>query len=338
MGRHPVSGAAVVEIPIGQIVIGERRREKLGRLQVLKKSIETHGLIHPILLRGNTLIAGRRRLEACRLLKWKTIPARQVDRMSDDDLRAIELEENTVRENLNDYATSKARLAQIRQAEADLRAKAKAEAENVSDSERIKKTNKRGRPKGRDVASQRSVAEATGISQTEVSRTERHVELAERYPFMQRGGWVQHTVLEAGVELEKLPPRDRSELAALLDQDAIPPKTAIGIVRNVANMDATDRQSVFDQARSDDELERRTALTRAAAVPAPVDPGLTLLGDADSALRRAAKVCRAPDFKPLIEALAVETTRLYADFQEANAHARRRTDPPPADGHPEATA
>jgi hypothetical protein len=35
------------------------------------------------------------------------------------------LDENTMREALSDFASSKARLAQIRQAEADLKAKAK---------------------------------------------------------------------------------------------------------------------------------------------------------------------------------------------------------------------
>ena len=87
-----ISLAEVVAVPINSIVIGARRREKLGRLQALAKSIATRdGLIHPILLRGETLVAGHRRLEACRSLNWKTIPARQVDRMSDDELRASKL-------------------------------------------------------------------------------------------------------------------------------------------------------------------------------------------------------------------------------------------------------
>ena len=66
------------------------------------------------------VIAG---LKRCRSLNWKTIPARQVERLSDDELRAIELDENSAREALSTFEASKARLAQIRQAEADLKAK-----------------------------------------------------------------------------------------------------------------------------------------------------------------------------------------------------------------------
>lgn len=327
-----LSAAAVVQVPIQRVVIGERRRSSLGRIQSLKRSIAAHGLIHPILLRGDVLVAGHRRLEACRALNWKTIPARQVDRLSDDELRAIELEENTAREALSDFAASKARLAEIRQAEADLKAKAKAEQvfNHVG-----RKPSTGGRPKKPEARP--AVAAETGISPAEQVRVERHVELAEQFPFMQRHGWVQHTVLEAGVELEKLPPRDRSQVAALLDQDAIPPKTAIGMLSNVAKMHADERRELFEQARSDDDLVRRTALTRAAAVPPPVDPGLTLLGDAENALRRAVKACRTPGFKPLIEDLATTATRVYTDFQEANAHARR-TDSSPTNGHPEVPA
>jgi ParB family chromosome partitioning protein len=333
-----VSTAAVTQVPIQRVVVGERRRQSLGRLQSLKKSISDHGLIHPILLRGDVLVAGHRRLEACRALNWKTIPARQVERLTDDELRAIELEENTIREALSDFAASKQRLAQIRQAEADLKAKAKEDAVSVSTrNENSKRGRREGRPKGTKAGSKRDVAEQTGISPAEQVRVERHVALAEQFPFMQRTGWVQHSVLEAGVELEKLPSRDRSQVAALLDQDAIPPKTAIGMLKNVINMNTDERRSLFEQAKSDDDVTRRTALTRAAAVPAPVDPGLTLLGDAENALRRAVKACRTAAFKPLIENLSATTTRVYTDFQEANAHARR-TNSPATNGRDEASA
>lgn len=160
MREQRLSSAAVVQMSLDRIVIGPRRREKLGQLRALAKSIDAHGLIHPILLHGDTLVAGHRRLEACRLLHWKTIPARQVDRLSDEERYAIELEENTAREALSDYATSRARLAQIRQAEADLKAKA---AELRSKPEH--KSRSRGRP--RRPGSQREISEETGISQTE---------------------------------------------------------------------------------------------------------------------------------------------------------------------------
>jgi len=119
-----VSIAEVIKVPIDSIVVGERRRQKLGRVQSLANSIAARGLIHPLLLRGNQLVAGRRRLEACRRLGWKTVTVRRVDGLTDDELRAMELEENTEREALTDFETTKARLAEIRQAEADLKREA----------------------------------------------------------------------------------------------------------------------------------------------------------------------------------------------------------------------
>ena len=66
-------------------------------------------------------------LEACRSFGWTSIAARQVKHLTDAELRAIELDENTQRENLSDFETTRGRLAQIRQAEAALKAKARAE-------------------------------------------------------------------------------------------------------------------------------------------------------------------------------------------------------------------
>jgi ParB family chromosome partitioning protein len=227
---NAVSSAAVVQVPIQSVVIGQRRREKLGRLQVLANSIKTHGLIHPILLRGDTLVAGHRRLEACRSLNWKTIPARRIDRMTDEELRAVELEENTAREALSDYATSKARLAQIRQAEADIKARATVAKADLPPSSGAKSAPRgRGRPK-RDSPSREAIAAETGIGKTAQVEIERHVALAERYPFMQRSGWSRHHVLDAGDQMERVPDEDQSSIAALLDQDGIPPEKAIELL------------------------------------------------------------------------------------------------------------
>jgi hypothetical protein len=161
------------------------------------------------------------------------------------------------------------------------------------------------------------------MSERGVDKVEQHVALAEQYPFLQRPGWVQHSVLEAGSAIERVPEKDRPKVAALLDQEAIPPKKAIAIIEHLADMDRAERQSIFDQARSDDAFERTTALTRAAHVPPPVDPGLTLLADGRDALVRAAKTCRSQTFKPRMEALAKMATDLYSAFREDDANARR---------------
>lgn len=241
---NAISSAAVVEVPIANVIIGERRREKPARLQRLAKSIHDHGLIHPILLRGHTLIAGHRRLEACRSLKWTMIPARQVKRLSDDELRTIELDENTARENLSDFATSKARLIEIRQAEADLKAKPQALVSVGVPHRNSKRGRKEGQPKGRTAGSKRDVAEATGIDPKTQGEIQRHVALAEQYPLLQGRGWRRHHVLDAGKVLDKIPSEDRAPLTALLTMSTISPAMAIQYLKKAAKMPTVGRDDI----------------------------------------------------------------------------------------------
>jgi hypothetical protein len=86
---------------------------------------------------------------------------------------------------LNTYDDSKQRLAEIRQAEADLKAKA-AEKDSLSKSDNESKRKRGGQ---RKPASKQAVAETTGVSRAERQRVEQHVELADRFPFMKRDGW-----------------------------------------------------------------------------------------------------------------------------------------------------
>ena len=261
--NESVSKAPVERVRITAIQVGARRRKKITRLAGLKKSIEAHGLIHPILVRnGNELVAGQRRLQACTELEWKTIPARRVDELTDGELRAIELEENTQRQDLLDYETSRQRLAEIRQEQAS--AKTRPTVGQVS----------RGRRgPARKPGSQRDIAARTGISMAEQDRLEKHVELAEKHPFMQAPGWVQGTVLRAGKELEKLPEAEHEGVAALVDEPGADPAKTIQMLRNVAGMDPEDRQDIYRMARDPDPHVQSRATTTALAIEHEPDPG-----------------------------------------------------------------
>jgi ParB family chromosome partitioning protein len=60
---------------ITDIIIDHCYRHDLGDIQELAESIREFGLLRPILITpDNRLIAGRRRLEACKVLGWETIP------------------------------------------------------------------------------------------------------------------------------------------------------------------------------------------------------------------------------------------------------------------------
>ena len=62
-------------VQIADIKIGARHRKDMGDIAGLADSIDSIGLLHPIVVTPDwTLLAGRRRLEACRLLGWVEIP------------------------------------------------------------------------------------------------------------------------------------------------------------------------------------------------------------------------------------------------------------------------
>lgn len=66
----------IIEIPCGQIRVGERHRKEMGDLEALAVSISTVGLLHPpVVTRDGVLVCGERRFRAMRdILGWKTIP------------------------------------------------------------------------------------------------------------------------------------------------------------------------------------------------------------------------------------------------------------------------
>jgi ParB-like chromosome segregation protein Spo0J len=66
----PASG----QVGISDIIIDHCYRHDLGDLRALAESIREYGLLRPILIAADhRLIAGRRRLEACKRLGWRTI-------------------------------------------------------------------------------------------------------------------------------------------------------------------------------------------------------------------------------------------------------------------------
>ena len=65
---------------IDQIQVGFRYRKDLGDLRPLADSISEVGLLHPVVVTPEgRLIAGQRRLEACRSLGWTDVPVTVVD-------------------------------------------------------------------------------------------------------------------------------------------------------------------------------------------------------------------------------------------------------------------
>lgn len=83
---------------IDQIQIGFRYRQDLGDLRSLADSIAEVGLLHPVVVTPEgRLIAGQRRLEACRLLEWGDVRVTVVDLLQ---AARGEAHENFVRKDL----------------------------------------------------------------------------------------------------------------------------------------------------------------------------------------------------------------------------------------------
>jgi len=104
----------VASIPISQIEpnpLQPRTTFDAGRLQELANSIETHGIVQPILIRRKgthfELIAGERRLRAAKLAGLAEVPAIVQD-YADDRVLEIALIENIQREDLNPIETAQA--------------------------------------------------------------------------------------------------------------------------------------------------------------------------------------------------------------------------------------
>src|SRR5579862_6987781 len=112
--ESPVTGPQIASIPISDIQPNPLQPRSVfdsTRLEELSKSIETHGIIQPILVRRKgsnyELIAGERRFRAAKLAGLAEIPAIIQD-YADERILEIALIENIQREDLNPMETAQA--------------------------------------------------------------------------------------------------------------------------------------------------------------------------------------------------------------------------------------
>jgi ParB-like nuclease domain/DNA methylase len=67
-------------VPVRDITVGKRFRKDVGDVDGLADSIKAIGLMHPVVVTPKLrLVAGFRRLTACKKLGWKSIPVRLLD-------------------------------------------------------------------------------------------------------------------------------------------------------------------------------------------------------------------------------------------------------------------
>ena len=148
---------------ISDIITGQRHRKNFGDVKSLATSIESVGLLHPIVVDAHgVLIAGERRIEAFKLLGRDEIPATTVDL---EDITRGEVAENYARK---DFAPSE--MVAIRRA---LEPQEKEAATS-------RKLSGRSAPEKGDTRDK--VAEFTGVSGRTLDKATAVVEAAESDP------------------------------------------------------------------------------------------------------------------------------------------------------------
>jgi ParB family chromosome partitioning protein len=87
-----------------QFAIRDKFQKNDPDFQTLVNSIREHGLLQPILIRplssGFEIVAGHRRFQACRTLRWRFVPAK-IRELSDKQAYEIQLTENIQRKSMD---------------------------------------------------------------------------------------------------------------------------------------------------------------------------------------------------------------------------------------------
>ena len=178
-----------MKIAITEILIDTRRREEMGDLAGLAKSIEQYGLLHPVVLDDNRhLIAGMRRIEACKRLGWTEIEARFHGELTTEQRDRLELEENIKRKDLTIAEQSKNMKALAKQIETELKAREEEQKASDDNTEFLSVTDKNSspqkRPEGRPpkADAQNKVADAMGVAPTTLKTNLAYADAVEKYP------------------------------------------------------------------------------------------------------------------------------------------------------------
>lgn len=169
------------------------------------------------------------------------IEARSLGELPPDELRLIELEENLQRKDLTAFEKSKMIVETVKVVKDALKKQAEFSLESS-------KKSTGGRPPKAD--SEEKVGESIGVPRQTISEAEKHVAIAEQYPFME--SWPQYRVLEAAELMENLPEDERVVAETMFSEPAMPPSPVISMLFNLLKMSAEQRGRIWELYQSDD--------------------------------------------------------------------------------------
>jgi ParB family chromosome partitioning protein len=254
----------VIDIALSCIDVGERRRDDYGDIGALAKGLKRIGLLEPIIVdRATTkdryrLVAGARRLKAAQMLKWNTIPASLRGNLTDEELRDIELEENENRKQLK--AEERRKTFRASKQIVENAKKAAAISSTVDEKKR------RGR-KAKSGKSHKELAADLGVSEGTLVHAEQHVDIAERFPWLQSDAWIQADVRRFRRALQRIPPDEHETVCQFIQQAAWPldprPDRVIEYAEVLGMKTPEERAHIFRLWESADERNQSLARTRA---------------------------------------------------------------------------
>ena len=264
---------AITYMAIADITVGERRRTEMGDIKALAQSIHDYGLLHPIIVDDDgVLIAGGRRLAAMQALGCEDVPVRRWQSLGEDDRRIIELEENLQRKDLTAAEQSR-NLTNL----ASLAEKVDRETGEIrADSARNPRG---GRPE--ELGSLRRVSERIGVPVSTIRDAQKHVAVAERHPFLQKPEWKQYHALQVGESLDKLPDGEREDIASVIQEQGVPPETAITILKTWESTPQPARDDIRQKLKSDDDRDVSAAKAMLVNEPPPPNRIVTALEDTE---------------------------------------------------------
>jgi hypothetical protein len=282
------SKAQVEEIPIHHVIVGPRRRKRLGKIKQLQADIEKRGLINPITIRSdNVLVTGYRRLEAFRRLGRRKIPARNWGDLSDEELHGAEFAENELREDFTEAEKSEETMRKIEAIEFEAR-------EQLSRTVRDK-----SKPAHRptDPTSDEQIAKKLGVSADTVTRTRAHVDAFDRYPFLAEN-WGKQDAIAAAKTLDALRPPVRKTVVKLCSEFGVLRQHQMAMVKNVPKLPAKVQDEMVKLYATKRPHHHSAAQAIAMKKPPPPDPAMTICGEIRDWARKGKGVTELAELRP----------------------------------------
>ena len=153
------------KIPINDIVVSTRIRRNLGDIESLANSIKKLGLLSPLIINEeNKLLAGERRLEACKLLGWDEVDVSIIPTADAENALDVEVAENRFRKDFTreELVNAGIEMERIEKVKAEERRMSTLK-QNSTEAQNLAPRSESG--KTRDI-----VAEKLGLSHTQYER------------------------------------------------------------------------------------------------------------------------------------------------------------------------